>query len=143
MEITVLNVEVNLLTVLAATVSTIALGMIWYHPKTPTGQRWMKLTNIKMDGSAGNPMMAMGLSSIASFVTAFILYILIVYVGGLNDYSEVTAAVVTAILATIIVSMTTVNNVLFEDKPKSLWLLNTAFTFSTYLANCLVIAFLL
>lgn len=69
-----MNVEVNLLAVLLAGVSSMVVGMVWYSPGV-FGNAWMKMTGVKMDrGDSGTAMAwKFGSTFVASLVTAYIL----------------------------------------------------------------------
>lgn len=66
-----MDVQVNWLAVLLAALSTLAVGSVWYTPKV-FGNLWMRLTKVK-PGKDSSPGLAIGLSFVASFLTAYIL----------------------------------------------------------------------
>lgn len=64
----------NIIAVLVAALVPMALGFIWYNPKTPMGATWMKetgMTEEKMQGS--NMAVIFGLSLLFAFMLAFSL----------------------------------------------------------------------
>jgi hypothetical protein len=69
-------VEVNLLGVLLAAVSSMVVGSLWYMP-AGFGKEWMKLTGVKMDKMRGVTPKAMawtyGSVFISSLVMAYVL----------------------------------------------------------------------
>ncbi len=64
----------NIIAVLVAALVPMALGFIWYNPKTPMGATWMRETDMteeKMKGS--NMAVIFGLSLLFAFMLAFSL----------------------------------------------------------------------
>ena len=64
--------EINYWAVLIALASSIVVGSIWYTPKV-FGARWSKLANVDMDRPAASATMAIVVTLIVSFVTAWVL----------------------------------------------------------------------
>lgn len=68
-----MNVDVNWLAVVLATISSMVVGSIWYSPKV-FGSTWMKLAKINFDPAkrkeAWKPIL---LTLVVSFITAYVL----------------------------------------------------------------------
>ncbi len=65
-----MDVQVNYLAVVLATVAAMVVGSVWYAPKV-FGNTWMKLA--KIDPKSGSMAWAMGSALISSLVMAFVL----------------------------------------------------------------------
>ncbi|MDB5170203.1 MAG: hypothetical protein JWN82_599 [Candidatus Saccharibacteria bacterium] len=65
-----MDVEVNYLAVLLATVAAMVVGYVWYNPKV-FGNAWIKLA--KIDPKASNMTWSMGSALVGSFLMAFVL----------------------------------------------------------------------
>ncbi len=65
-------IEVNLLGVLLAAISSMVVGAIWYA-KPVFGAKWQKLVKLKDEDMKSGAMKAMGLTFLASLVTAYVL----------------------------------------------------------------------
>jgi hypothetical protein len=65
-----MNVEINGVAVLLATVVSMVLGMIWYSPKV-FGSAWMKMAKIKPE--TGSMAWSMGSAVLSSLVMAYVL----------------------------------------------------------------------
>ena len=65
-----MEVEVNYLAVLAAMLSSMVVGSIWYA-KPVFGNTWMRLANVKGDGSSLFKPIA--ITAIVSLITAYVL----------------------------------------------------------------------
>jgi hypothetical protein len=74
--------EINFLALLAAAVSTLLVGFVWYHPKV-FGTIWMResgMTEDKMKG--GNMVMIFGMAVFYAFLMAMILQFLTIHQWG-------------------------------------------------------------
>jgi hypothetical protein len=74
--------EINFLALLAAAVSTLVVGFVWYHPKV-FGTIWMKeadLTEDKMKGS--NMALIFGMAVFYAFFIALTLQFLVIHQWG-------------------------------------------------------------
>jgi hypothetical protein len=65
-----MDVQVNMWAVVLATLSSVAVGMVWYHPKV-LGGKWVKLA--KIDPKKGDMKWSMGSVWLSSFVLAYVL----------------------------------------------------------------------
>ncbi len=67
-----MNVDVNWLAVVLATLSSMAVGSIWYSPKV-FGDDWAKLVKLDKKKAEKNAAKAIAVTLIVSFVTAYVL----------------------------------------------------------------------
>lgn len=67
-----MEVEVNWLAVLLATVSTMVVGSIWYTPKV-FGNMWMKLAKIDRKKAEANGMKPILITIVVSLISAYVL----------------------------------------------------------------------
>ena len=74
--------EFNYLALLAAAVSTLAVGFIWYHPKV-FGNAWMKASGVTDEqAKSGNMALIFGLSVVLAFLLSFQIQMLAVHQWG-------------------------------------------------------------
>lgn len=77
--------EINYLAVIAATLSTLIIGSIWYSPKV-LGTLWMRLARVQPQRGAKFAVAPIVASLIVSFITAWVLagaaYISLQFYGG-------------------------------------------------------------
>lgn len=74
--------EINLLALLLAALSTLPVGFIWYNPKV-FGTIWMKETGMTEEKAKGaNMVKVFGLTIIFAFFMAFILQMLVIHQFG-------------------------------------------------------------
>jgi len=64
--------EINYWAVLLATASSMVVGTIWYTPKV-FGTRWSKLAKVDMDRPGASATIAIIVTVLVSFVTAWVL----------------------------------------------------------------------
>lgn len=67
-----MEVQINLWAVVAAMVSSMIVGSIWYAQGV-FGKTWMKLAKVDMNKANGNAYQAIGITMIVSLVTAYVL----------------------------------------------------------------------
>ncbi len=130
--------EINYFAVVAATLSTMIVGTIWYSPKV-FGTTWMRLTGVTPgDGkSAVGPILA---TLVVSFVTCWVLagaaYIAWQFYGGLFLYSSL----ITGLLFWAgFTAARFVTHDAFEGRPARLTVLNCAHELVTIIVLSLVI----
>lgn len=79
----------NIIAVVVAALIPMTLGFIWYHPKTPMGSAWMKLTEMtdeKMKSS--NMALIFGVSLLLSFLLAFAVTTNVIHQMGLGSLMD-------------------------------------------------------
>lgn len=130
--------EINYLAVIAATLSTMVVGFIWYTPKV-MGNTWMKLAKVTPgDGkSAIGPIVT---TLVVSFITSWVLagasYIAWEFYGG----SFLLAALVTGVLLWAgLTAARFITHDAFEGRPAKLTILNIAHELVTIVVLSLVI----
>lgn len=64
--------DINYLAVIAATLSSMIVGSIWYTPKV-FGNYWMRAANITPSGKASDAVRPIVITVIVSFITAWVL----------------------------------------------------------------------
>lgn len=64
--------DINYLAVIAATLSSMIVGSIWYTPKV-FGNYWMRQANVTPSGKASDAVRPIIITVIVSFVTAWVL----------------------------------------------------------------------
>jgi hypothetical protein len=67
-----MNVEVNYVAVVAAMLSSMVVGSIWYA-RSVFGNTWIKLAKIDMDKNTGNVAKPIVITMIVSLITAYVL----------------------------------------------------------------------
>ena len=121
--------NVSLWPILIAAVINMALGMAWYGPLF--GKKWMSYTGFsdkdreEMQKSAGpGYVVSLITSMILGYVIDLLFRILASGLGGFTLFS----ALGTGVLLWIGISVSTgIKPMLWEDKPKGLFLINTSF----------------
>jgi hypothetical protein len=74
--------QINFLALLAAAVSTLVVGFIWYHPKV-FGTAWMKETGLTDERlKSGNMLKIFGLTLIFAFFISFMMQIFVIHQFG-------------------------------------------------------------
>lgn len=137
-----MTIEVNWFAVLAAAVSSMVVGSIWYA-KPVFGAMWqkqVKLTDAQMKNGAAKAMTgAFLLAIVAAYVLAHVSQLSQAYFG----YSPVVAGLSTAFWLWLGVSMTTiVIHALFEQRSRTLTILHVAHQFVTMLVMGLILGLL-
>lgn len=142
MEVTFLNVEVNLLLVLLSGVLVMLLGAVYYNPKV-LGGRWMGFVGLKeSDISSSNAMKSIVVTFLISLLGMFVVGFVYPYVQLVSDYSEVASGLLTGFLVWIPAGYVYLMNTLYAMRPFKLWLLDTGYSLSTFLIAGLVFAVL-
>lgn len=128
--------DINVLAVIAATVSTMIVGSIWYTPKV-FGAYWMRVAKVTPSGSAVGPIL---ITLVVSFLSAWVLAgatsISHAFYGG----GYLGNAVVTGLV--LFVGFTAarfITHDAFEGRPKGLTLLNVSHELVTVLVMSLII----
>jgi len=135
-----MNVEVNYLTVLAAAISSMIVGSIWYAPAV-FGKKWQKLVKLHESDMKKGAATAMAAMFLLSLLTAYVLYhVTALSQAFFKDYSWLQASLSTAFWLWLGISFTrALGQDLFEQRPKQLTWLNIANQFVTLMVMGLVI----
>ena len=127
--------NINIMAVLAATVLQMILGMLWYSPAV-FGTSWMKLTGMT-DEKAKTGMkrgMIIGLS--ASFITAFVLAVIL----QLTGVSAVADAVKTAALLWAgFLLASEMHGVAWEQRSVKLMWINAGWSLVAFVCSAIVV----
>lgn len=124
--------EVNFLAVLLAGVAAMVLGGLWYSPVL-FGKQWMTasgMTEAKMKGMKMKPAMAYVLGLVAALVKA---YVLALFLGMASDASMSQALMISFWAWLGFAATIDIGAVLWEGKPFSLFVLNTAYNLVSFL----------
>ncbi|MEK7612237.1 MAG: DUF1761 domain-containing protein [Patescibacteria group bacterium] len=117
--------DINLWSVLAAGVSYIILGMIWYSPKGVFGRQWMQLVkrNESEIRASGSGTKAIIICLIPTFVIAYVLahFVKLVGVTTISGGIQLGFWLWLGFVATF-----TFNEVVYEQRPMKLYLINNA-----------------
>ena len=129
--------EINIWAVLAATVSTMVVGFVWYA-RPVFGTWWMKTARVEPGGSMVYPLVAtLIVSFISSVVLAGAITIVYVFYGESNFLLD---AILTALIFWAgFTAARIVTHDGFENRPKLLTLLTISHELVTFLVMGLVI----
>src|SRR6266576_2435083 len=89
-----MEVQVNWLAVVLATVSTMVVGSVWYAPQV-FGKEWEKLAKIDPKKRASAPR-AIGITLVVSFISAYVLAHVALLSNNFFGHSFLQDAVATA-----------------------------------------------
>ncbi len=137
-----MGVEVNFIAVLIAAVVSMVVGFVYYSPFV-LGNQWVKLMGLKMeDMRPQGPKMAKiyGTSFILALVTAYVLFHVFTLSLNFFQYDRLPTGLMTAFwmwLGFVMPVQTT--DVLFGNKPLSLFAINTGYQLLSLLAMGAVI----
>jgi hypothetical protein len=131
--------EINYWAVLLATASSMVVGSIWYTPKV-FGTRWSKLAKVDMDRPGASATIAIIVTVLVSFVTAWVLAGSTAIAWHFYGGGYLWTAIVTAV--TLWAGFTAarfITHDAFEGRPTSLTVLNIAHELVTVLIMALII----
>lgn len=134
-----MDVQVNLVAVVAAMISSMVVGATWYSQGV-FGKTWMKLAKIKMDKDGPSPLKPMLITMVVSLITAYVL----AHVAYLShDYfanSFLQDSLTTAFWMWLgFTAARFVTHDAFEGRPSQLTLINIGNEFVTLMVMGLVI----
>jgi hypothetical protein len=133
-----MDVDINYWAVLLAAISSMIVGAIWYMPSF-FGKPWMKLAKVDKN-KPYNMVVAMGLTFVASLVTAYVLAHVSYLSNQFFDRSFFEDAVTTAFWLWLGLTATRfLVHDLFEGRPWKLTLMNAAHELVTLLVMGLII----
>lgn len=137
-----MNVQVNWLAVVLATLSTMVIGSVWYTPKV-FGTMWMRLAKVKPSGNPKDAVKPILLTLLVSFITAFVLAHVIYLANAFFHNSFLTDALGTAFWLWLgLTAARFITHDAFEGRPWKLTLLNVAHEFVTIMVMGLIIGLL-
>lgn len=124
--------DINYVATVVAALGSWIIGMLWYSPML-FGNTWVKLSQIdpkKIDMKNEMPKIA-GIGLLSAFVSAAVL-------GLLLDMTVSTTVVESMALGFWVwlgfSATTLINGVLYEKKPWSLYIINSGYLFTAYIA---------
>jgi hypothetical protein len=137
-----MDVEINWLAVVLATVSAMVVGMIWYA-KPVFGTIWMHLAGLSQERMKKNVVWPMVSAVVGSLVTAYVLAHMAYVAHAFFQNSFLMDAVTTAFWLWLGISLTTlVIHNSFEQKPWRLTWLAAGNRFATIMIMGLIIGLL-
>ncbi len=131
--------EINYWAVLIATASSMVVGSIWYTPKV-FGTKWAKLAGVDMDRPGSSATMAIIVTVIVSFITAWVLAgsinIAWHFYGGGYMLSAIGTAV---ILWAGLTAARFITHDAFEGRPSALTVMNIGHELVTIVVMAIII----
>lgn len=137
-----MNIEVNWLAVILATLSSMIVGAIWYA-KPVFGKSWMQLLGKKEKDLTGGAAIAMGGTLVVSFITAFVLAHVAFLSHSFFQGSFFENAVTTAFWLWLgLTAARIITHDLFEKRPLKLTMLTVGHEFVTIMVMAAIIGWL-
>jgi len=134
-----MNPEINYFAVVAATLSSMVVGSIWYTPKV-FGNYWMKKAGVTPSGNARDAIRPILITLVVSFITAWVLagaiYISFDSYGG---SFFVNALVTGIILWAGLTAARFITHDAFDGRPTGLTVLNVSHEFVTIVIMAMII----
>jgi len=133
-------VEVNYLAVVAAALSTMIVGSVWYAPGV-FGKLWMKLAKVKTGNATGGEMAyTYGMAFVLSLITAYILAHVAFLSNNFFQNSFLQDSLTTGFWLWLgFTAARLVMHDLFEMRRKKLTLLNVSHEFVTVMVMAFII----
>lgn len=133
-----MDVQVNWLAITLATISSMVVGTIWYA-KPVFGTAWIKLARIDEKNMA-NSGVAIGLTFVVSFITAFVLAHVSYLSNAYFHNSFLQDALTTGFWLWLgLVAARFITHDAFENRPRKLTLMNISHEFVTVMVMVLII----
>jgi hypothetical protein len=133
-----MDVEVNWLAVLLATLSSMVVGSVWYMPKA-FGNMWEKLAKLDKKNMA-DPKVAISVTLLVSFITAYVLAHVTFLSNQFFGNSFLQDALSTAFWVWLgFTAARFITHDAFENRPAKLTLMNIAHELVTILVMGLII----
>jgi Protein of unknown function (DUF1761) len=126
--------QINMLAVLAATVSTMVLGFLWYSPVL-FGNAWMKHRGLKKEEMSGGGPMIYILTTLTALIGALILALIVTLAGKPSIASGLTVGLLIGISVSVKIGM----NYLFEGQKLDLYWITIGYHLVSYLVAGLII----
>lgn len=134
-----MDVEVNLLGVVLAMVSSMVVGMIWYA-KPVFGTTWMKLVGMTDKKAQDGSMQAIGITVVVSLITAYVLAHVTYLSQAFFNNGYLEAALSTAFWMWLgFTASRVITHDAFEQRPMKLTALTISHEFVTLMLMGLVI----
>ena len=135
----VMDIPVNYLAILAAVVSNMVIGSIWYSPKV-FGDYWSKIANVNMKNT---PVISWVLMIITGFLMAYILsHFIYLTAQGFGIEITVQSAISTAFWAWLgFFVPITMGAVTWEQKPWTYWFVNAGYWLVSLIAMAAILGY--
>lgn len=134
-----MNVEINVLAVVLAGLSSMAVGSAWYA-RSVFGNTWMKLAKVKMPDNAKDSWKPLALAFAASLVTAYVLAHVTYLSNQFFGNSFLQDALTTAFWLWLgLVAARLITHDAFEGRPAKLTVINLGNELATVLVMGLII----
>jgi hypothetical protein len=117
------QVEVNWLAIIAAAISTMVVGFIWYHPAV-FGKAWQKLTGMSDDKIKNGPGVGYALTFVASLFMGYVLSHFLVYAGAVEWMDGLVTG---TWIGLGFVATSFASEYIFNQKPRNLWLISAGY----------------
>lgn len=141
-----MNIEVNILAVILAGIASMAVGFLWYSPLL-FAKPWMKLmgyTDKSMKQAQAEMGKTYAMSFIASLVSAYVLYHVMVMSINYFHYAAVPTGVISAFWMWFgFVAPVQMTDVLFGKKTWTLFGINTGYQLASLLVMGLVMGYMM
>lgn len=129
-----IEVEVNLVGVAAATVVAMVIGAVWYS-KGVFGKEWIKLAGVDEKRAQKEAPHSMAVMAVLAAVQAYVMAYLTYIVGAvLQEESFSTAAIKTALIVWVGFALPMAAGAMFEQRRKKLIVINLGNSLVTFLA---------
>lgn len=139
-----MNIEVNYMGVLIASVVSMVLGFLWYSPMI-LGKPWMKAKGFsaeKLKKAQKEMGKLYALSFVVSLITAYVLYHVITLSANFFEYSPIQTGLTTAFWMWLgFVMPVQVTSTIFGDKNWKLFGIDTGYQLVALLGMGIVLAF--
>ena len=134
-----MNVEVNYVAVLLATLSTMVVGSVWYTPKV-FGNTWMKLAGLKQKELEKNGIKPIVITVFVSLITAYVLAHVAFLSNQFFKHSFLQDSLTTAFWLWLgFTAARIITHDAFEGRPKKLTLLTISHELITFMVMGLII----
>lgn len=134
-----MNVEVNYVAVLLATLSTMVVGSVWYTPKV-FGNTWMKLAGLKQKDLEKNGIKPIVITVFVSLITAYVLAHVAFLSNQFFKHSFLQDSLTTAFWLWLgFTAARIITHDAFEGRPKKLTLLTISHELITFMVMGLII----
>ena len=134
-----MNVEINYVGVVLATLSTMVVGSIWYTPKV-FGNAWMKMAGLKRSEMEKNGMKPILITLVVSLLTAYVLAHVAFLSNQYFKHSFLQDSVTTAFWVWLgFTAARIITHDSFEGRRKKLTLLTISHELCTFLVMGLII----
>lgn len=134
-----MNPEINYLAVIAATISSMIVGSVWYTPKV-FGNYWMKAANVTPSGNSKDAIRPILITLVVSFITAWVLAGAIYISWSFYDSGWLLNALVTGVILWAgLTAARFITHDAFDGRPTGLTVLNVSHEFVTIIIMALII----